>query len=93
MTRIAIMGSSAASAEGDVGSSRKMKRPWPRWHDGGILLGLGGIAFGVIYAAIRSPGGGAYTATLGVLAIASRVMYVRFKPHPEARAARRRGRR
>lgn len=66
-----------------------MKRLWPEWHDGGILLGLAGTAFGVVYAAVRSPSGGAYTVLLGVLAIVSRVLYLRVKPRAEARSTRR----
>jgi hypothetical protein len=59
-----------------------------RWHDGGILLGLVGLAFAVVFAVALSPLSGAWTATLSLLAIASRIMFVRMKPRADARRAR-----
>jgi len=58
------------------------------WHDGGVLLGLAGLAFAVVFAVAISPMAGIETVLLAILAIAGRIAFVRLKPHAEARRAR-----
>jgi hypothetical protein len=60
-----------------------------RWSDWGVLMGLAGFGFAVVFAIALSVGAGIKTFVLSLLLIASRELWARKSPALKGRQARR----